>query len=200
MNPLNPTDDYELYDSFLLAGEPSPGICRFGAPKAVTGWNNAAGKGDDGGETTLNGAVLSEFTCTITLWNGDYELSHFILWEAWKPILMTPVAKGAERALDIYHPQLADLGITSVVVKSWTNPEPNPDGTSTVTIEFLQYSPAKPRPNSSGKMQGSAANPQQTPSGGKKPGQIHNNGGAAADPNAKLREELERKQAEYDAL
>lgn len=194
MTALNPTTDFELFDAFWLAGAQSPGVARFSFPETVTGWENQAGKGEDGGETVLNGRKLSEFEATITLWVGDYEVSHFDLWEQWKPILLTPVAKGSPKALDIYHPQLEPLGITSVVVKAWTEPQPNGDGTSTVKIKFLQYSPAKKR-SGSGKMNGSAGNKQPVP--GATPGGAPT---APPDPNKALKDELDRRLEEYDSL
>jgi hypothetical protein len=195
MTAVNPTDDYELFDSFFLAGAPSPGVCRFNFPKAVTGWENQAGKGEDGGESVLNGRKLSDFSVTITLWVGDYEVSHFDLWEAWKPILLTPVAVGAPRALDIYHPQLEGLGISSVIVKSWTEPQPNGD-TSTVQIDFGQYAPSKRR-SGSGKMNGSASGKTSAP------GQAPTTPGAPVappDPNKALKDELDRRLEEYDSI
>lgn len=188
----NPVDTPELYDVLYLAGLESPGLCRLNVPEIDEGWEKQEAKGSAGGETVCNGRKLAEFDCELYLWretwnSGGYDW--FAAWEAWKPILLTPIAKNAPKALDIYHPQLEGLGIGSVVVQSWTEPQPDGTGGATVRIKFLQYAPPKPKP--SGKPKGSAG------AGGGGPG----GGGAEEkpDPNQDIKDEIAAKTEELNA-
>lgn len=193
----DPVTDYELYDSLILAGVQSPGVCKVSMTSRDLGWSNASAPGSDGAESTLTGAKLAEFEVEFLLWQGDSEVSHFMLWPGFRAVLQTPVSKGDPKALDIFHPQLTELGITSVVVQSWTEPTPNGDGSATAKVKFIEYSAGtKDRPGN-GKMNGSKAT---TPGGGgKKPGEIQGIT-EEEDKNKALREELEALNEEYSSL
>jgi hypothetical protein len=153
----NPVDDPDLYDCFFLAGIQSPGVCKMNVPETDEGWEKQESKGNSGGETIHNGRKLIEFDAELYLWKETWQKGFqdwFEAWEQFKPILSKPVAKNANKALDIYHPQLEGLGIGSVVVKGWTEPVPDGQGGATVKIKFLQYAP--PKPKAAGKPKGSA--------------------------------------------
>lgn len=151
---VDPVAFPSLYDTFLLAGEFSPGRCRFNFPTRVEGWDNQQPKGSRGGESVHNATPLIDFDVEIYIWRDRGKgVDHFARWEAWAPLLGTPVAKNAQKALDIYHPQLDGLNVTSVVVKTWTQPQPDGKGGATVKIKFAEYAPHKEAAN--GKPNGS---------------------------------------------
>lgn len=156
MGAANPYDNPELYDVIVLGGQQSPGVCKLNAPTRDHGWEKSEPAGSDGGEVVNKGKKLMEFDVVLTLWKEPGGVDHFDRWETWKQILKTPVAKNAPKALDIYHPQLDGLDIKSVVAKSWNEPQPIGGGKSTVTIKFLEYSPAKKKPAGSGKPKAAA--------------------------------------------
>lgn len=142
---VNPYDNPELYDVFLLGGQISPGVCTFNFPTRLEGWDVQVPKGSSGGNTVRKDQPPVEFEVTLLLWRDEF-VDHFAAWDAWKAILTKPIAKNAPKALDIYHPQLADLQIRSVVVKPHTEPQPlsgKMTGAATVKIGFLEYKPIK---------------------------------------------------------
>ena len=186
----NPVDTPELYDVFYLAGLESPGICAFtGLPTLDLGWEPQQPKGSDGGATVRGGTKLVEFEVSIRLWrDAATGIDHFAMWDTFKSILDTPIAKNASKALDIYHPQLEGLGIGSVVVKSKTEPAPNGDGTATAKIKFLQYKPAKKKAGA-------------TKPGGSKGGGSGGTADAAQkpDPNQDIKDEVASLTSEFNA-
>lgn len=178
---VNPIDHPELYESFLLAGERSPGVCKLGGPMLDHGWAKQEPKGSSGGETIQNGTKLVEFTAELYLWR-DSEVDHFARWVEWRPILRRPIAKGASKALDIYHPQLDELGVTSVVCAKEGSLEPDGRGGATVKLSFLQYAP--PQPKAAGKPSGSSSQASGADANGKpKP--------PKKDPNQDLKDEVD---------
>lgn len=137
---MNPLDNPKAYDSFLLAGTRSPGILRYGNPKREEGWEIVTAKGAAGGETVNNGTKLAKFQFELFLWRAF----HYREWEQFKLLFKSSSKEGAQQqALDIYHPILAEIGVTSVVVAAWTPAVPQRGGGSIVQIEFLEYAPSK---------------------------------------------------------
>lgn len=177
---MNPLDHPEQYDRLILVDQPSPGICRLGGPMLDHGWEKQKPKGSSGAETVHNGDDLVEFTVELYLWRDD-RVDHFAGWEAWRPLLRRPIAKGASKALDVYHPQLAELGVTSVVCSKEGSLEPDGKGGARVRLTFLQYRP--PQPKAAGKPTGSAA----TAPGGSTPGGSKPKG---KDPNQDLKDQV----------
>lgn len=190
---MNPVDNPKEYDFFVLAGQRSPGRARFSFPTLDEGWDKQEAKGGSGGGTVHNGAKLLEFDVELYLWKESWttgSVDHFADWDAFQPLFKLPVAEGTSKALDIYHPQLDGLGITSVVVKSWTQPQPDDKGGATVKIKFLQYQPIPKKAGGS-------------PSGSKANGAGGANGAAKdpakADPNAALKQQVAELTKEFEA-
>lgn len=142
---MNPLDSPELYDAIVLAGRRSPGRARLTVAKRSYGWDEQKAKGNDGAETVKNGSSLVKFSCELFLWN-DGERDCFAEWEAWKGVLDTTVDPKSPKALDVYHPELDELGVRSVVVQSRGALHPDGKGGATVTIDFLEYAPARKAP------------------------------------------------------
>lgn len=188
----NPVDNPKAYDFFVLAGRRSPGRCTFSFPTRDEGWELQQAKGKGGGETVHNGAPLIEFDVELFLWKEDYIIGgvdHFAEWETFRTLFQLPIAESASKALDIYHPQLDGLGVTSVVVRTWTQPQPDGAGGATVKIKLAQYSP--PKRKAAGKPGGSKAG-GGTGSGA--PG-----AGGTADPNAELKAQVKALTEEFKA-
>jgi hypothetical protein len=142
---MDPVANPSAYNKIVLAGKESPGRARLNFPMREEGWDKQEPKGDDGGETVHNGRKIAEFDCELYLWKEKARgIDHFARWDEWKSILLAPVQKNAQKALDIYHPQLDGLNISSVVVNSWCEPQPDGKGGATVKIKFTEYRPHKP--------------------------------------------------------
>lgn len=190
----NPVDQPNLYEALVLAGARSPGRLRLSFPLRVEGWDTQKAKGSSGGETVHNGRELSEFDAELYLWRDRSRgVDHFAGWDTFKPVLLAPIAKNAPKALDIYHPQLEGIGITSVVVRSWTEPQPDGRGGATVKIKFLEYAP--PKPKAAGKPGGSKSG-----GAGGGPGGPGGSAPKEPDPNQDLKDAIAAKTEEFNAL
>lgn len=140
---MDPVTNPKQYDKLIVDGAQSPGICKLSSPTREYGWDQQKAQGNDGAAAILNGSGLAEFEAEIYLWLDPDGTDHFARWEKFRPVLQRPVKQGDKKALDIYHPQLAELGIRMVVVKSISAPQPDGKGGATVKIKFLEYAPKK---------------------------------------------------------
>lgn len=180
----SPVKSPEAYDTFVLAGIESPGQCKFSMPVRDEGWDQQQGKSGSPGETVHNGPKGMAFDVELYLWEDPATgIDYFAEYESFIQVLKTPTKKGASKALDIYHPQLEGLGITSVVVKSWSQPQPDGMGGGTAKISFLEYLPSKPKG-----------------AGGKPKGSKSSDKGDPPDPNQDLKDELDSLTEEYQSL
>ena len=154
----NPFVNPAAWTTCDLGGQTTPGRCEVDGANDL-GWDAKTGKGADGGTTTYTGSKPAEFDVEFFLWTVD----HFIAWDAIRPLLTYQPTKGRPvTATPIYHPALADLGITSVVVKKMTVIKPTGLGEYSFKITFLQYKPPPPvsavaTPKSSTGLPGGAA-------------------------------------------
>lgn len=189
---MNPVDNPTAYDTITLGGQKSPGQVTIGslAPKRSEGWDSQKAAGADGAELVHKGAPPAKFSVELYLWK-DEAIDHFAGWDNWRDILKTPTDETSQKALDIYHPVLAEAGITSVVVAAWTPPIPDGQGGATVTIEFIEYRPSAER--STGKPGGSTNSKQ----GGGAPGKQAEE---RKDPNKDLKDKLAQRRNEYKEL
>lgn len=184
MSALNPYRNADGWDVLILAGLESPGICKLTVPSRETGWDQQQGKDGAPGESVQNGTKGAEIQCEFYLWEdpANPDLDMFAEWETFREtILKLPVKKAQPKALDIYHPALEGKNITSVVVKSWGNPQPDGLGGGTAKVVFLEYLPSKPK-GAGGKPKGSKANEKGDP----------------PDPNADVKAELDEATQEFN--
>jgi hypothetical protein len=173
MNPfLNP----EAYDTITIAGVRSPGKVTLSGHKRSEKWDVKDGDGQDGASTTRKGKTPSKFTATFELiYDPTIGQDDFESWDGFLKILRKPIANGSPIALDIYHPDLAELDIKAVVVEGIGGKSYEGNGKGKVTVDFLEYSPPKPK-----KAKSTAGS-----KGGSSGGQT-----AANDPNAGAKQEL----------
>lgn len=152
----NPVDNPEAYDVIVLAGLESPGICKFPPPVREIGWDQQTGKSGERGETVQTGTKGAEFEVEFYLRKDPSSgLDEFAAWDSFRDItLRTSVKPGDPKALDIYHPSLEGLQISSVVVKTFQNPAPDGKGGGMAKVAFLEYLPTKPK-GAGGKPKGS---------------------------------------------
>lgn len=131
----NPLDDAELYDFILLADQKSPGLCDVSGASAPREWDIRKGYGLSGATVVYTGDGLAKFTVRLFLWEPE----QFNAWDTWRVLIKKPPRGTRPKALDISHPYLQELEITSVEVEDelqWTQPEP---GLFVKDIKFLQY-------------------------------------------------------------
>jgi hypothetical protein len=177
---MNPYLNEELFDAITLAGVKSPGKVTLSGHKRAEKWDVKEGDGQDGASTTRKGKELAKFTATFELlYDPTQNIDEFESWDSFLKVLRRPVASKDPVALDIYHPDLAELDIKSVVVVSIGGKNHSGKGSATVAVEFLEYSPPKPK-------KAKGAKGGKTSNGGKTGGGAN----AQVDPNEAAKREL----------
>lgn len=125
----------------VLGVTPTPGRCEIDCPRE-NGWDIKSGKGADGGTCTNNGRPpIKDIKATFYAWEPE----HFEEWDAILPLLKYQPTKGLPVvALNIYHPALAKLDVTAVVVTkltAWKETEP---GEWSFEVTFAEFRPPPP--------------------------------------------------------
>jgi hypothetical protein len=123
---------------------PSPGVIQ---PDGVSGfereekWDVKAGKGTTGATTTHVAMEPAKGSIKFTLW----KVEHFAAWVRWLAIFRFDVSKKTGQAVTISHPALSSVQppITSVVMTKHSPITVDSKGQASVTIELLEYFPAK---------------------------------------------------------
>lgn len=168
-NPLDPTesvvtnpiDNPELYHSVRIGGQLSPGYCKVSGFKRAHEWDVKKGKGAKGANITFVQRPPAKGSITFYLgWfdaNGIGGGDHFAEWDLFLPLLKYDPTKKAPQAVDIFHPALARVDITSVVTENVGVEEDVGDGLYAIQVDFLEYFPP-PAKNATGSPTGSDAN------------------------------------------
>ena len=133
-NPIESPIDY-----FILQGQKSPGISRVEKAGSPRKWDERGGYGASGSVLVFMGRRLSAFDAIVEL----YTPQDWADWAAFKPLVDRLPFSKRPRALDIYHPYLADLGIKSVVVVDCLQPVPLELGGHSITIQLQEFRPLK---------------------------------------------------------
>ena len=151
--PLNPLDDAAAWDSAIVGAAASPGVIR-----SISGcgidykWDKKRGKGAQGATLTFTGEDPSTLTIVIAI--GYYQFSPSEIRQQWADLatfieeLKYDGTKQNVQAVDISHPALAMVSITSVVCEHIGGPERVRDGDSEYNIKFT-FTPYKPPPKKS---------------------------------------------------
>ena len=171
----NPVDNEELYNGIRLGGLGglvSPGVVTLSGHDRVIGWDVKKGAGQSGATTTRTSEDPAEVTCSFYLADQD----DFDAWPEFLKLARSTVSGATPKALDIYHPDLAENDIKSVVLKKIGGVVHDGKGGQTRTLVFLEYRPPKPKGG--------------TPKGSK---------AAKVDPNQALLDELARLTQQYKA-
>ena len=122
-------------DHITLAGQRSPGVADLTDTLSDSDIQERKGYGLGGAYAVYKGLKIAYPKVTIKLVTSQ----HWDDWHAWRPLIARPPTGRRPRALDIWHPILEDLGITSVLVKSYTQPTQTGDGEWSVVITFVEY-------------------------------------------------------------
>lgn len=87
----NPLDNPDLWDSIVVAGRKSPGVCRFTrAPARAKKYTLTAAKGQEGAAAEHVATPPATFAVEITLGRIEAETDEFEQWDAWKGVLSGP--------------------------------------------------------------------------------------------------------------
>lgn len=135
----------DAFDYLWLAGQKSPGVVRLSGHDRSYGWDVKKAAGQKGASTTLTGDDPAEVTAEFYLVRDDsVGRDDFAEWPAFDALVRSSVDGKTPKALDVYHPDLATNGITSLVLKKFGGVKHDGKGGQTITILFLEYRPAKP--------------------------------------------------------
>lgn len=177
MTVLNPLDHPAAYDHIILGDALSPGVVKLSGHDRKIGWDIKKGSGQSGATTTRSSDDPVEFTCTFFL--ADRE--DFEAWPDFLAVINSTVAGPTPKAVDIYHPDLAENEIKSVVLSGKVGTTHDGLGGQTKTVKFLEYRPPKKKGGSpKGSKSGSPAK-------------------KAPDPNQAALDEIARLTAQYQA-
>lgn len=169
--PSNPIDFPQDWDVIKVAQQTSPGLCKLSGFVRDHEFDVKKGKGTIGGTVTFVGRPPAKGTVTIQLWTLD----HFTQWFAFMPLLRYDPTKKAVQAVDVYHPSLALIEMTSFVVEGVGAIEHQGNGLYAVVVKLLEYFPP-PKASAVSTPSGSQAN--------QSPGGSGNASGTPADPVA----------------
>lgn len=132
----DPINDEEMFNTIDLGGVFSPGTVTLSGHDDKVGWDVKAGSGQRGATMTRKGAVPPEFTATFYLATEE----QIGLWPEFRSAINATVA-GTTKAVDIYHPDLATNGITSVVKGTIGGVVHDGKGGQTIAVKFQVYAP-----------------------------------------------------------
>lgn len=151
-NPITEPCDY-----ILLAQQKSPGLATVEGASSPRKWDEREGYGISGAFSVFRGRGLAKFSVKLRLTTEQ----HWADWAAWKKLVdKLPTRRGGSGKdtgnLDIWHPLLEDVGVTSVAVAERLQPVQVVDGEWTIEIKFIEFR----RPKLSlAKPEGAAATP-----------------------------------------
>jgi hypothetical protein len=170
---LDPINYAQEWDVIRVAGVKSPGRVSLSEIKRAHEWDVKKGKGVKGATITFVQKPPASFKATFELGylalDGSGGPQHFIDWAKFRPLFEYDPTRKAVIAVDIYHPSLADVDITSVVTESIGGIEHVGEGLYRVEVEFLEYFPQAPQ-NASGTPNGSTGSKVAQGISGDQPG------------------------------
>lgn len=140
----NPIDDPDLFDVVELGGVESPGVVKITGHDRKVNWDVKAGSGQSGATTTLKDIPPVEITLTIYMADDD----DFDDWPAFREQVKSTISGPKPKALEIYHPDLASQGITSVCQGTMGGIVHDGKGGRTVVIKLQEYKPPKKKTGS----------------------------------------------------
>ncbi len=163
---VNGLDNAQDYDVVKVDGIENPGII---APGGITGfdrlteWDVKKGKGTKGGTATISQLPPAKGSIKFLLWDPF----HFEAWDTiYRARFKYDPTKKAKNAVDIYHPALAKIDITSVVTEKIGPETPEGKGLWSITVDLLEYIPP-PKVNISSTPNGSTSNGGKAGASGK---------------------------------
>lgn len=152
----NPIDNEELYNAIVLGGVSSPGVVKLSGHNRKANWDVKSTDGQKGASTTLKDIPPIAFDAEFTL----TDIADFDAWEAFRDLIKSTISGQKPRALDIYHPDLAENDVNSVCQATIGGREHDGKGGQKIKVTFQEYRPPAP---AGGSPKGAASkNPNKT--------------------------------------
>lgn len=163
---INPFRNADAFDSIVLVGDPSPGLCEVSGAGRKYEWDIRKGHGLTGATVVYTGEGLAKFTVRFFVWDDMPPDGQLDIWDSWQAWWLRLDTSDKTKGLDISHPYLEELKIGAVVVdeeKQWTQADA---GLFVKDIVFLQF---RAPVAETGKPAGSKAGSGSGGSGGAQP-------------------------------
>jgi hypothetical protein len=144
---IDPESGASQWDSLRIGEMRSPGACRLSGDGLRIGWDVQNATATAGATTKRINAPLKKFSAEFDLSNAvdDLNVSDFDLWDPFQTYLLEMVADQKKPfARDVYHPDLARVGITSVTLEGIGLMTPDGKGGGKIKVDFLEHRPPKP--------------------------------------------------------
>lgn len=134
---LDPITSPQVWDVVKIGAQTSPGVCELSSFASKPEWDVKRGKGVMGATITFVGRPPSKGSITFKLWTP----AHFAQWDLFRPAFKYDPTKKAVQAIDIYHPSLADIDLTSVVCEGIGAIKHEGGQLYTISVDLLEYFP-----------------------------------------------------------
>ncbi len=142
---ISPSDGEDLWGRLRVGTALSPGQCRLSGPGLTIGWDVVSPSATSGGSTTRINEPIKEFEAEFELSDVEDELgiSDFDLWDEFEKVLRATATRTKTKAADVYHPDLARIGITAASIKSIGLVQLDGKGGGKIKVQFIEYRPKK---------------------------------------------------------
>lgn len=137
---LSPTNYEELYDSIILGTTRSPGVVTLSGHDRKVNWKVNQAQGQKGATMVRSSETPISFTATFKLADDE----DFAAWPAFRGLIDSTVSGATPKALDIYHPDLAENQIVSVVKDTTKGTQHDGEGGQIKVVQFIEYFPPTP--------------------------------------------------------
>lgn len=146
-------DDPQAYDKAIIGGVECPGIVKgVDAFKTKREFDVKKGKGVFGATITFVGRPPSTGSITFYFWNREQEQE----WITFRDQFKFDPTKKTINAIDIYHPWLAEIDMTSFVCEGIGAVKDEGKKLYSITVDLLEYFPP-PNKNATGTPGGSTS-------------------------------------------
>jgi hypothetical protein len=138
---VDPFSSPQAWDTIVVGGQDSPGLCHMEELHRPYGWDVKKGKGSDGATLTHTGRQLAKWKTRHHLWT----VAHFLAWSLWSQALKYEPTKGQPVvALDVFHPALVAVDVSVAIVVNLGDPHHKGKGLYEAVVEWLEYRPPPP--------------------------------------------------------
>lgn len=129
--------DPGLWNVLQINGGDVPGIVKVEASIGRK-IEEKKGRGADGGRLIDKGLELAKIKITVTFWTTDH-------WTSMEDLIEKLSARdqlARRNAVELFHPELAVLGLKKAVLKSMSTPKPSSiPGAREIVFDFIEYNP-----------------------------------------------------------
>lgn len=145
---IAPSAASEQWDHLVVAGMRAPGVVRLSGNALKIGWDVQSPQGMAGGITRRIGEPVKEFDAEFELSDEQDAVgkTDFDAWDGFQKLLESAVPQGVgkkPRALDVVHPDLARVHITSATIGLIGGMTLDGKSGAKVVVHFLEYRPPR---------------------------------------------------------